>query len=579
MKTRILFASCLFFIIPFVTKGQDWKMSRFANIGNKFSFAIIADPQLSHEGNKNRVAVNSRLTLMKAIDEINNMNPRPDFIIHLGDLVNVPDSLSFENFVKSTKHACMPTLWIHGNHDSYPPYSIFKHYQSIATGMNEAWYSWEIGEWHFIAIPCNFRSRDNIQISEEKKFVQWLENDLNLHKEKPTIIFGHLPLIPVGLSQLEWYTYFFPLRLTLLDLLTRHGNVKWYFNGHVHNGIKASIKMSKNFKGINFVTCPTIIESRNFGEELSGFEAGLLNGGYYAIVEVDGPDLQLNARLADIEDSYKYPQPFKLFEEKDEPRWFNKIVDFEPVKRIENGGFENGLTGWGVSYRYMSDEDPAFLTEISSCRKSEGKFSVKIHSHSKLPIFWANDDYHQIYQVVEIPVHDLRPIFTANYFLEKKPGNGGGFIRVAGIAGNSLKFHMMFKYGSNESKVVYLPQCILNEYYGRILGGKYLNNMAKEKQAMFWDITNEPGVWHELIVDIADLYDRGIGEEGAFKKLGITKFHISLGTWNNKEEGSESTVYFDCIRLRGSQQKIMSMNGIKPLETGQMIFNMNYGRP
>lgn len=106
--------------------------------------------------------------------------------------------------------------------------------------------------------PCNLDGNTEAQRAVETEMLAWLAEDLEANKSRPTVIFEHLHTLPIGLAQAEWYTFPLKLRAALMDLYTRHGNVCWYFNGHVHNGLKVASKTSWRYKGINVVNCPTI---------------------------------------------------------------------------------------------------------------------------------------------------------------------------------------------------------------------------------------------------------------------------------------------------------------------------------
>jgi len=547
------------------------------NVAGRFSFAVFSDPQVGHIDSTSRVYRNARRTQILAIKEINAMKPMPVFALFLGDIVNVPDRASFDNFVDCVKEAKMQKIWVHGNHDTRPPYTLYREYQKTDTGHEEVFFSWDVGNWHMVALPCNLDGGLQVEKDTEAAMLSWLEKDLEANKDRPTMVFEHLHLVPVGLSQLEWYTFRLELRMRLLDILAKYGNVKWYFNGHVHNGMKAAVKMAKCYKGINFITCPTIIEGRNFGEEFEKYEHALATGGYYLIVDVDGEDVTLKGRVVDVPEVHIFPKDFPEFTEEDEPRWFKRVVDFEPVDKVVNGGFENGFDGWHRALRYISDEHPAFDWVIDRRYKRSGDQSMFILSRAKGREFWARDDNTPVYQVVKAP-KGPRPIFKASYYLEKRPANAGAYVRISGISGKEFKFLMLFKWGQNENRADFLPRCMGYEIYGIQQSWAFLSELGCMRQAFFWDVLDDPGKWHDLTVDIADMYDRCYGELGAFEKLGITKYHISLGTWTNPQAGSESGAYFDNVDLTAAQERITSKVGNRILPVNEHVFITRFGQ-
>ncbi len=546
--------------------------------GEQFSFAIFSDPQVGHLNDTgSTVYNNARRTQIQGIQEVNAMDPMPAFSLFLGDMVNVPDHSSFDNFVDCVKDAKMPQIWVHGNHEARPPYEIYNEYQKRETGNDKMFFSWNIGRWHMIALPCNLDKGSEIEIETENAMLEWLEKDLEQNKDRQTMVFEHLHLIPQGLSQLEWYTFRLELRIKLLDLLTRYGNVKWYFNGHVHNGIKAAVKMAKTYKGINFITCPTIIEGRNFAEEYPLYEHGLAVGGYYLVVKVDGDDVSVNGKLVNVDKLYQFPDKLSEFKEEYEPRWFKKIVDFEPNESLINGDFENGFDGWYKAFRYISDEHPAFVWDISSRYRRSGTKCAYLGTMAKGREFWARDDNTPIFQVVNAPSGG-RAILKASYYLEQRPENAGGYIRISGISGNEFKFLMMFNVAENENRADYLPRCIGYEIFGEQQNWAFLSNLGKKRQAMFWCINNDPDLWHDIVVDMGDMYDRCTGMIGAFDAMQITKYHISLGTWTNREAGSKCGMYFDNISLSDSSVKVQSVESSRQLYVNEHVFLTRFGQ-
>ncbi len=547
------------------------------NIEDKFSFAIFADPQVGQMGSTARVPMNARRTQIQAIEEINNMETKPAFAAFLGDLVNTPDDSSFANFRDCIKHAKMPRILMHGNHDTRPPYTKYLETQKKINGMDEIWYSFDAGKWHFIHIPCNLNGRKPIEKEYEAKMLDWLEKDLAANKERPTMFFEHLHMVPLGLSQLEWYTFRLELRKKILDLLTKYGNVKYYFNGHVHNGIKAAVKMAKKYKGINFITVPTIIEGRNFGEEYQLYEHGLPVGGYYMIVHVDGEDVKLEGRLVNVKQGHIFPEELPEFTEDQEPRWFKKIVEFEPNEKIINGNFEDELKGWYKPLRYIADRHPAFEIALSDRYERSGEHSAFVFTRAKGREFWARDDNNHLYQVVKPPKGN-RPILNASYYMEERPENAGGYVRISGISGEELKFLMMFHWGDNEQRADYLPRCFGYEIHGWQQNWAWLYDLGKKRKGFYWKVPDDPGQWHDLKVDLRDIYERSIGQLNTFDKLGIDKYHLQIGTWTNPQSGSKSGAYFDRISLTASENKSDSKVDDYILPVNEWVFLTRFGQ-
>jgi len=229
----------------------------FNALGDKFSFAIIGCAQVGRGDDKNPLFANAQFGLKTTVQELNAMERRPDFCVFLGDMVNVPDPASLENFYTLVKPLKCPIVLNHGNHDTPPPYTDFRNLEEKINGIRSVYYSFDAGQWHFITLPANieFGNYDNLEV--KKPMMEWLIKDFEANKDRPTIVFVHMHLMPLGLTQLEWYTHSPTFKRELLDALTKWGNVKWYFNAHVHNGIKVAMKTAWTYKGINFLTVPS----------------------------------------------------------------------------------------------------------------------------------------------------------------------------------------------------------------------------------------------------------------------------------------------------------------------------------
>jgi hypothetical protein len=121
----------------------------------------------------------------------------------------------------------------------------------------------------------------------------------------------HYHLLPVGTSQLEFYTQSIGYKNRLLDTLTRHGNVRYVFSGHVHSGIQNSVKTAWDYRGVNFVVAPSPVRPRPFGEEYPEYT---LDGGYYLKVEVQGKSVRLFGHQIGRPAEHLYPASARKFD-------------------------------------------------------------------------------------------------------------------------------------------------------------------------------------------------------------------------------------------------------------------------
>ncbi|MCX6326573.1 MAG: GxGYxYP family putative glycoside hydrolase [Bacteroidia bacterium] len=572
-REMFLLFGLLFFLVKPYCQVVNQEVNRNPQIidysGEEFTFAILADPQVSGKDNKGVVAVKAAKTLEQACQEINNLENMPLFTIFLGDLVNTFDIPSVENFSYCIRDLKSKPVLVHGNHDTRPPYTAYKELSKKINGFEEVYFSFDVGEWHFAAVPCNLSSNSE----NTNDILIWLENDLKKNAQKPTMVFEHMHLLPGGLSQLEWYTFDQNCRNKFLEILTKYKNVKYYFNGHVHNGIKASVKMGWEYRGTRFITVPTIIQGRVFNEEYPEFFEGLDNGGYYLVVHVDGKKISLEGRLAGNKNSFYYPSKFSVFKENIEPRWFKTIPEFI-AGNLKNGDFSKNLDGWNKDFRYMADKDPAFIYSRKSFKKQNAAY---LFTQSKPPLAWSGDERTEIFQVVSLE-NIKNPFLEADYAFEKEPIDGGGFIRLTAMNSNGYEFLMFFRWGAkNEYQSDYVPRSLGFELTGRSSGWNFLSDLAKNKKALFFNVDESVDNWHQLKVNIAELYNKAIGEPDAWEKLKISKLYLGLATWCNKPLEAVSSAYFTNIKLSDNKNVTSSCDG-SPFQINEKIFQTTFGK-
>ncbi|OXU14907.1 metallophosphoesterase [Sedimentisphaera salicampi] len=528
-------------------------------IGNKFSFAINADPQVGYYEHDTGVYLHCNNNISNTVKQLNARKPNIDFLVYLGDVVNVPDERSFDNFYKRNSDFNGLTVVNHGNHDTSPPYTRFRDYEEKINGVRSVYYSFDVGKWHFITIPANieFGNYDNLEVKEP--MLKWFKEDLKKNKDRPTIVFVHIHIMPQGLTQLEWYTHTPGLKKELINAMAEHGNVKYCLNGHVHNGIKVALKTAWTYKGINFITMPSGTPPRPFGEEFPKFAEGLEKGGYYTIVDIDNEEIKFTSRNVYSEGEFVYPEKFKEFSKDIEPRMMSKLIDLPAKPKLENGSFANGLAGWSIPYRYNCDgPETGFQNEWRMKHKKDGRYSGYVYT-KPLGKHWLQDEYNEFYQIVEAPGD--APLFKGSYFLEEAFEKGGGYYRIIAVSGNEGKdngnyeFIMEFDFvkSEHEYEYDYYPRAMGYTISGEVSSWLYFQRSAKRKKGFFIDVPLESGKWHNIQANIAQIYDKATGKPGAYKKLNISRFIIAAGTVCIKDVEKGAGAFFDKIELKTAE--------------------------
>lgn len=544
----------------------------------KFTFAIIGDPQVASRAYKKQAFVNAWQQLELISKEISESEKKVAFTISMGDIVNSFEPRSLANFTECVKNLNTPLFLVHGNHDSKFPYTEYREYSEKMTGISDMYYSFDAGNWHFIITPSQIDTNHSLMQQPGFKeyvdgFTQWLKADLVANKDKPTAVFQHFHAIPLGLTQLEWYTPSRNRRQELMNILSEHGNVKYFFNGHIHNGIHPAVKLTKIYRGITFVTVPSGILTRPFQDEFPEYRLGDKTGGYYMTVDVKGDKFTLYGHLAGNPKPYKFPDTFEVIDESTEPRWFYNMPERESIPFLVNGNFKDGLEGWNKVYRYQGDYFKAFVVESS---KVAGHNCATIGVRAPQPDLWGNDEFNEIYQIVDVKGMST-PRFKTELYFEKLPQNGGGFIRIVGMNKNGHCCTFFFRWGHQyEYNATFIPRAMDYEMHGTPAKWSYLIDLAKDRKIVFMDIPEKAGKWMPIDINLAEIYDIAVGKKGAFAKMNIDRVYLGLAAWANKEAGSESFVNYSNVSLRDSKNSPMTIDGM-PVNY-EHAFQTDFGR-
>ncbi|MFK8012284.1 MAG: metallophosphoesterase, partial [Marinicellaceae bacterium] len=417
-----------------------------------FMFLINADPQMGdqHTEKKGLKILNSLLEMFVAETNKRKGKQKPDFVVWGGDLVWDAYQNAFDNFQRIVAKMKVPSVLVHGNHDGYNDDPKFLNMQENISGYRKLNYSFDYGNWHFVVI----KAEEKYLKKEEKiEMLNWLDNELKNNKDKQTMLFMHYHILPTGLSQMEFYTYF-PMQFKnqMLDTITRYNNVKYVFSGHVHIGIKASIKTARQYKGTNFILAPTPVFPRPFGEEFPKFrEKGspFDRMGFYSEVHVKGDDVQIIGRKINHPFKKAYPKTFPEFSFSEDPRARTQEGLLPIHEDLKNGEFKQGLDGWHSSFRYKKDNVPLFDNRVVN-DTSLMHFTASYGS-------WTFDEYMENYQVIKYK--DNMQLQAKFQMMPNKFKGSGGYFRIFAYdeSGELLKI-LLFHWGKQEYKVRFMPQ-------------------------------------------------------------------------------------------------------------------------
>jgi len=220
------------------------------------SIGIIADCQYCHcESSTSRFYKNSPQKLQNAVDSLNKLPL--DYAIHLGDFIDRNFS-SFDTVGPIWNSLKTKKFQVLGNHD----FSVADSLKSMVPNkmnLKERYYSFIEQDWRFIVLDGNDLSYQgavtpekiaqtdslftllsksnppNLQtwnggLSQEQ--LKWVESELKQAQENNENVgfYCHFPVLGQDKVHRLWNS---PQFISLID---KYANVKFYFNGHNHNG-------------------------------------------------------------------------------------------------------------------------------------------------------------------------------------------------------------------------------------------------------------------------------------------------------------------------------------------------------
>ena len=196
--------------------------------GGDFSFVQISD---SHMGFNKPANPDVVATLQAAVDKINGLPNKPEFLLHTGDISHLSRPEQFDTVDQVLKGAsAKDVFFVPGEHDVLDDNgkSYLERYGKNAHGAG--WYSFDKKGVHFIGLVnvLNLKAGGLGSLGDEQ--LEWMEKDVkHLSHSTPIVVFAHIPLWSVY-PEWGWGTQD---SAQALAYLKKFGSVT-VLNGHIH---------------------------------------------------------------------------------------------------------------------------------------------------------------------------------------------------------------------------------------------------------------------------------------------------------------------------------------------------------
>ncbi|MFO7670390.1 MAG: metallophosphoesterase [Bacteroidales bacterium] len=525
--------------------------------GSTFSFVAMADPQGGLpddvDGLKTRMKIHNAF-IQESVELINRLDFDPLFTIVAGDVCDdwgyEKDLAQMNEFLSKIKS---PVLYGIGNHETLlrsefgPGYNMdpFNHFlaaQMSINGLDKLLYSFNAGMWHFIVWPDPLRT--NFWETHPHYF-EWLERDLEKHRERPTMVFQHVPVQPIGITPHINYAETVYVRKTYLNILARYGNVKYCLSGHVHIPVRASFKTAISMKGIKLINLPAAgYRPRSFGEE--DYYGGPSQG--IAIIHIRGESATVQYKTV-TEELFNYPSALPEFDEEVYPLWLSEKWELPATTQFINPDFRDGLNGWAKRFVYMEDEHPSNLCESRSAPGREGsalylfckRRAYQAPGQDRLP-----QDINRIVQALEVKKGVL-PVICFSYRIDGEitdpKGFAGGYLLAEGYSGSNRMHKILYSAG----------KIWVNTWGAR--------NLDKAVPYHHFALGGETDSWHDTMLNIARDFEMATPGKN-YNDLNVDRLVITLGVWNlNDGDEQPFGIYFTGFRLDLNQTQPSNIGG------------------
>ncbi|MFF2148824.1 metallophosphoesterase family protein [Kitasatospora sp. NPDC058190] len=213
-------------VISHIANTRDSIASAATGDADTLRFVQISDSHIGFTGPANTDVTGS---FAHAIDQVNNLGFRPDFVLHTGDLTHLSTPAQFDQVKQMMSGLRTDRVFtVPGEHDSVDDHGR-AYQQAFGRGTEgDGWYSFDTHGVHFIALVNTLSLEKLGHLGADQ--IDFVRRDVaGLSSDTPIVVFSHIPLFAMY-PQWGWST---DDSLQVLNLLKRFSSVT-ALNGHVH---------------------------------------------------------------------------------------------------------------------------------------------------------------------------------------------------------------------------------------------------------------------------------------------------------------------------------------------------------
>lgn len=206
--------------------GDDHGAAPGADDPNALRFVQVSDSHIGFTGPANTDVTAS---FGRAVDQINTLGYRPDFVMHTGDLTHLSTPQQFDQVRQMMTGLDTDRVFtVPGEHDSVDDHGAAYRAAFGRGTLGEGWYSFDTHGVHFIALVNTLSLEALGHLGADQ--IEFVRRDVaGLSSDTPLVLFSHIPLFAMYPAW-GWAT---DDAVRVLALLKRFASVTC-LNGHVH---------------------------------------------------------------------------------------------------------------------------------------------------------------------------------------------------------------------------------------------------------------------------------------------------------------------------------------------------------
>jgi len=217
-------------------------------VNRPFLVAQISDLHLKAGQRLTYGVVDTLGALRRAVDHLNASDPRPDIVVISGDLVDFGRADEYAVLHPELARLHMPYYLVPGNHDSRGPLlEAFREHAYLPLAA-EGPLDWVVDEHplRLIGLDSTLPGSHGGQLHDSQ--LQWLDAQLSLRPEAPTLLILHHPPFISGIGHMDREPFINAAALE--QVVARHPQVERLLCGHLHR------PMQRRFGGSLSCVCP-----------------------------------------------------------------------------------------------------------------------------------------------------------------------------------------------------------------------------------------------------------------------------------------------------------------------------------